>query len=169
MDNSFVLPFIKSARNVFETMLNLEVRFGTPEVRDTPLPSHDVSAIIGMSGDLEGSVVLSFPSDTARRVVAVFTGCDSQPSNEDLSDAIGEVVNMIAGGAKAQFQGKSVSISCPSVVVGSSHKVYGRKDITMVAIPCSCDCGDFCVEIASRNSVASQSTNPASSPQSMAA
>ncbi len=150
MDNNFILPFIKSTRNVFETMFHLEVTFETPEIRTAPMPSHDVSAIIAMSGDVEGTVVLSFPSETARRVVAVFTGGEGPMSNEDMSDAIGEVVNMIAGGAKGQFKGKNVSISCPSVVMGSSHKVYGRKDIVTVAIPCSCDCGEFMVEVATQ-------------------
>jgi chemotaxis protein CheX len=134
-------------------MFHLAVNFGTPEVRDAAVPSHDVSAIIGMSGDVEGTVVLSFPSDTARRVVAVFTGSDAPLSNEDLSDAIGEVVNMVAGGAKAQFNGKSISISCPSVVVGG-HKIYGAKDSITVAIPCTCDCGEFSVEVAMRGAAA---------------
>ena len=153
MDKNFVLPFIKSTRNVFETMFHLSVNFAAPEVRDAAVPSHDVSAIIGMSGDVDGTVVLSFPADTARRVVTVFTGSDAPLSNEDLSDAIGEVVNMIAGGAKAQFNGKSISISCPSVVVGG-HKVYGAKDSVTVAIPCTCDCGEFSVEVAMRGAAA---------------
>lgn len=155
MDTNFILPFIKSTRNVFETMLHMPVTFGTPAMRAEQIPTHDVSAIIGMSGDIEGAVVLSFPAETSRRVVAVFTGSELPLSNEDMSDAIGEVVNMIAGGAKAQFNGKNVSISCPSVVMGGSHKVYGAKDNVTVAIPCSCDCGEFSVEVAMRGAAAS--------------
>ena len=62
----------------------------------------------------------------------------------------GITVNMVSGGAKAQFTGKEVSISCPSVVVGQSHQVYGRKDVVAIAIPCDSDCGTFNVEVSIR-------------------
>ncbi|HBS29714.1 MAG TPA: chemotaxis protein CheX [Phycisphaerales bacterium] len=150
MDQNYILPFIKSTRNIFETMFQMSVEVSDPVVRKGDSPSHDVSGIIGMSGDTEGSVVLSFPMETARRIVTVFTGQEVGENLEDLSDAVGELVNMIAGGAKAQFAGQKVSISCPSVVIGSSHSVYGRKDAVCVTIPCACDCGEFNVEVSTR-------------------
>ncbi len=150
MDSNDILPFIKSTRNTFETMFQMNVECGAPEIKKTDTPTYDVSAIIGMSGDVEGSVVLSFPMETARRVVAVFTGAEAPESKEDFADAVGEMVNIIAGGAKAQFKGKSVNISCPSVVMGASHAVYGAKDVVCVKIPCTCDCGEFCVEVATK-------------------
>ena len=152
MDQSYIIPFIKSVQNVFETMLQLPVQMGQPELKKGGESGHDVSAIIGMSGDVEGSVVLSFPTETAERVVALFTGTELSADHEDFADAVGELVNMVSGGAKAQFTGKEVSISCPSVVVGQSHQVYGRKDVVAIAIPCDSDCGTFDVEVSIRQS-----------------
>jgi chemotaxis protein CheX len=140
---------IKSTQNIFEMMFQLPVEVGEPKMGEIDQTNYDVSGIIGMNGDVDGSVVISFPMGTAQRLVSIFTGAEcSEDNTEDLSDAIGEIANMIAGGAKAQFEGMSVSITCPSVVIGASHSVYGRKDVTSVTIPCSCDCGEFCVEIA---------------------
>ena len=150
MDQSYIIPFVKSVQNVFETMLQLPVQIGQPEIKQSGESGHDVSAIIGMSGDVEGSVVLSFPTATALRVVSIFTGTELQADHEDFADAVGELVNMVSGGAKAQFTGKNVSISCPSVVVGQSHQVYGRKDVVSIYIPCSSDCGEFTVEVSIR-------------------
>ena len=150
MDQSYIIPFVKSVQNVFETMLQLPVQIGQPEIKHPGESGHDVSAIIGMSGDVEGSVVLSFPTATALRVVSIFTGTELEASHEDFADAVGELVNMVSGGAKAQFTGKSVSISCPSVVVGQSHQVYGRKDVVAICIPCDSDCGEFNVEVSIR-------------------
>ncbi|MEQ9454422.1 MAG: chemotaxis protein CheX [Phycisphaeraceae bacterium] len=147
MDSSSITPFVESTTNVFEMMLQLPVTIGKPEIKKNPDPSHDVSGIIGLSGDIEGLVVLSFPTATAERVVSLFTGESLDASNPDFADAIGELVNMISGGAKAKFEGKSISISVPSVVVGSGHTVYGKKDMKGVSIPCSCDVGDFSVEV----------------------
>ena len=150
MDQSYIIPFVKSVQNVFETMLQLPVQIGQPEIKQSGDSGHDVSAIIGMSGDVEGSVVLSFPTATAVRVVSIFTGTELQADHEDFADAVGELVNMVSGGAKAQFTGKDVSISCPSVVVGQSHQVYGRKDVVAICIPCDSDCGEFNVEVSIR-------------------
>lgn len=152
MDQSYIIPFIKSVQNVFETMLQLPVQMGQPELKHPGDSGHDVSAIIGMSGDVEGSVVLSFPTATAERVVALFTGMELASDHEDFADAVGELVNMVSGGAKAQFQDKEVTISCPSVVVGQSHQVYGRKDVVAICIPCESDCGEFNVEVSIRQS-----------------
>jgi len=126
-------------------------------------PAFDVSGIIGLSGDAEGSVVLSFPMTTAQRVVSLMTGVEVTEANEDLCDAVGELVNMIAGGTKAQLQGRNISISCPSVVVGANHAVYGRKDVACVCIPCGCDCGDFTVEIAMKKASSGAQTASAGS------
>ncbi len=150
MDSTYVMPFLNSVQNVFETMLQLPVQVGEPELKRTGDPTYDVSGIIGMSGDVEGNVVLSFPTSTAERVVSLFTGEEMSRTHTDFADAVGELVNMVSGGAKAQFVGKNVSISCPSVVIGSDHVVFGRKDVVCVSMQCTTDCGDFNLEVSFR-------------------
>lgn len=152
MDTSYITPFVSSVTNVFETMLQLPVEVGQPNLKQQGVPSYDVSGIIGMSGDVDGTVVLSFPTATAERVVSLFTGMEIAHTHEDFADAVGELVNMITGGAKAQFAGKHVDISCPSVVVGDNHQVYGQKDVVCICIPCTADVGEFNVEVSIRQS-----------------
>mgnify|MGYP006292620577 CR=1 FL=1 len=163
MDSSFVMPFIKSVQNVFETMLQLQVTIGQPAIKGDGQPCFDVSGIIGMSGDMEGNVVLSFPTATAERAVSLFTGVEMEKAHDDFADAVGELVNMVTGGAKAQFQGKQVDISCPSVVIGSDHVVFNSKDAVCLSIPCSCDVGDFAVEVSVRKSCLAETQDPAQS------
>ena len=127
MDSSYILPFVNSIQNVFETMIQLPVTVEKPVLKEAGAPNYDISGIIGMSGDVEGSVVLSFPTTTAERVISLFTGMELVYTHEDFPDAIGELVNMISGGAKAKFAGKQVSITCPSVVIGSDHIVVGTQ------------------------------------------
>ncbi len=136
-------------------MLQLPVDVKAPKLKEAGAPCHDVSGIIGMSGDVEGTVVLSFPTSVAERAVGVFTGMDVSCGDEDFADAIGELVNMVSGGAKAQFQGKRVSITTPSVVIGQEHIVFGRKDQVCVIIPCECDLGCFDVEVSMKQQASS--------------
>jgi len=147
MDPMFIKPFIASIQNVFSTMMQLQVTVKEPFVKKDSNPCHDVSGIIGMSGDVQGSVILSFPQKTAENVVALFAGCPMQLGTPDFADAIGELVNMVSGGAKAMFKDKRVSISCPSVIIGGNHHVARQSDIPCVVIPCTTDCGDVYIEV----------------------
>jgi chemotaxis protein CheX len=149
MDPAFITPFIASVQNVFGTMLQLPVEIGEPRIKDSPSTTYDVSGIIGMSGDVVGSIVLSFPKQTAVRLVALFTGSELATDHPDFADAVGELTNMISGNAKGMFTGKrKVTISCPSVVVGPGHTVARPKDVPCVVIPCTTDCGELVIEIA---------------------
>lgn len=148
MDPMYIKPFVTSIQNVFSTMMQLQVTVKEPFVKPSGGPNHDVSGIIGMSGDVVGSVVLAFPKDTAQNIVNLFTGQQIVFGSSDFADAIGELVNMIAGNAKALFKDKKASISCPSVVVGGNHRVALQSDTACIVIPCSTDCGEVMIEIA---------------------
>jgi chemotaxis protein CheX len=158
MDSTYITPLIDSTKNVFETMLQLSVEVGQPAVKESGQPSHDVSGIIGLSGDLEGAMALSFSTETGERLISLFVGEHIDHSNEDFADAVGELINMISGGAKANFAGKNVNIACPTVIIGQDHKVFSRKDVTCISIPCNCDCGDFTVEFSLRNGPSDETT-----------
>jgi len=162
MDASFITPFVSSIQNVFSTMLQLDVQVNEPVLKRGGTPTHDVSGIIGMSGDVVGSVVLSFPETTASAVVQTFTGESFAVDSADFADAIGELVNMVSGGAKAMFAGKNVSISVPSVVVGRGHSVAKQSDVPCVCIPCSTDCGDLTIEVAIKDTTAASAAPGAS-------
>ncbi len=148
MDAELITPFMRSIQNVFATMLQLPVTVGEPSVRTESGSTYDVSGIVGMSGDVIGSVVLSFPSEAAERIASIFAGQQMNTDDEDFADAIGELINMVAGGAKGMFKDRNVSISCPSVVVGAEHKVSRPKNIPCISIPCQTDCGEVSIEIA---------------------
>lgn len=157
MDPRYITPFISSIQNVFSTMLQLPVDINEPRIKDGNRATYDVSGIIGMSGDVTGSIVLSFREETAKRLVALFVGMEMETDSADFADAIGELVNMVSGNAKGEFTGKNVSISCPSVIVGQHHAVSTSSDTPCVVIPCQTDCGELAIEIAIRES------NPAAS------
>ncbi|MCX5660787.1 MAG: chemotaxis protein CheX [Planctomycetota bacterium] len=161
MDHSYIMPFIKSVQNVFATMLQMQVKVGKPFIKTAGSPAYDISGIIGMAGDVEGAVVLNMPTATAEGVVARLTGAPMACTHADFPDAVGELVNMVSGGAKAQFPGKTVNISCPSVVIGHDHHVLGCKDVSSLIIPCTTDCGEFCLEISIRQTDGAAARKPA--------
>ncbi|MAY74051.1 MAG: chemotaxis protein CheX [Phycisphaerae bacterium] len=163
MNPNYIAPFVASIKNVFSTMLQLEVNVGEPKLKSASEPTHDVSGIIAMSGEVEGTITLSFELNAATAIVALFCGDKLDPSSPDYVDAVGELVNMVSGGAKAKFpQGGSVSISCPSVIVGAGHTVQTRSDTPCVLIPCTTDCGELTIEVAIRENTTQSSSETAS-------
>ena len=150
MDQSLITPFIHSIQNVFTTMLQLPVEIGEPSLKRERTATHDVSGIIGVSGEMVGTIVLSMPIAAAESVVQLFTGETFETNSLDFADAVGELVNMVSGNAKAEFQRKGVSISCPSVVIGSNHVVSTQSGTPCVKIPCATDCGEVVLEVALR-------------------
>ncbi len=162
MDASYITPFMTSIQNVFSTMFQLPVEIGEPRIKTDSKTTHDVSGIIGVSGEMTGTIVLSMPSDTAESIVTLFTGMKMDSESEDFADAIGELINMISGNAKAEFQRKAVSISCPSVVIGAGHRVASGSGVPCVVIPCNTDCGEVVLEVALRETTeAANSTSAA--------
>jgi CheY-specific phosphatase CheX len=97
---------------------------------------------------LDGFVVLSLPFDTARRVASIFAGSDRPLPDDDIADALGEIVSIIAGGAIPRFDHRSVSTGFPSVAIDAAPISYRHDDVQPIAIPFTCDCGEFTVEYA---------------------
>lgn len=128
-------------------MCRLPVTFGKPELKSGDEPSGDVSGIIGFSGDAAGSVILHFSFDVAAKIASQFAGVEMTETHPDFADAIGELANMIAGGAKSQFEGLRIDISLPSVVIGPKHNVSRSKDAPRIVVPCRTDAGTFHAEI----------------------
>ena len=147
MNVRYLNPFISSICNVFETMCGLKVTIGKPSLQTETYERTDVSAIIGFSGDAAGSVTLCFGFDTAATVATAFAGTEISPEHEDFGDALGELANMVAGGAKAKLEGLDVNISLPSVVIGRGQRIVASKSNPRLHIPCSTGAGNFRVEV----------------------
>ena len=146
IDPSLVVAFMKSVKNVLSTMANLESTLGKPTIKTEDKPAHDVSGIVGFSGEVTGNVVITFSEEASMKVVESFVGMPMEFASEDFADAIGELCNMIAGNAKKDF-GVDASIGIPSVIIGKNHTVARLRDVPCVAIPCKCDAGEFSVEV----------------------
>lgn len=152
MDSTYIAAFVRSLQDVSSTMLDLNVDVGSPKMHSADDPGYDVSAIIGLSGDCVGSVAICFTTQTAAAMVGKFVGMEIDPESPDFTDGVGELANMIIGGAKSKFSGdKSISISCPSVIVGPGHRVFQQKDMPVIEIPAQSECGPILIVVALRS------------------
>jgi len=147
MDVSYVNPFISATINMFKTMLNTEIKAGAPKLKSMPYPSYDVSSIIGLSGEAQGSIALSFPKVLALKIVSLMIGTDIKVIGPELTDGIGELANIVAGNAKQGLTKFNLSISLPNVVIGKSHILVTPSGAPALIIPFTGALGDFAMEI----------------------
>jgi len=141
-----IIPFVNAVQAVFSTMVGVKATPGRPYIKSAATPNHDVSAIVGFSGEVTGSVVVSFAEAAAIKLVASFAGSEMAVGSPDFADAIGELGNMIAGNAKKDLGGNA-SIGVPTVIIGRSHVLARLSDVPCVVIPCTTPVGDFAVEV----------------------
>src|SRR4051812_40570273 len=149
-----VLPFIKSVRETFKSMIGLEVTVGKPVRKTENVRGVFVTGLIGFSGQLTGCVVIGFPRDLANVPVEKFVGAAVDDTAADFADAIGEITNIIIGGAKSGI-GLAASITVPSVIIGTSYTIAGMSATPCFMIPCTCDAGSFSIELSIRQTVPS--------------
>ncbi len=147
MKVEYINPFVVSTRSVFATMLGWEITRGAPYVKDTHQPHHDVSGVIGLSGRAKGTVVLSLDRDVALAATEALLGERPHEIGEEVVDAVGELANMIAGGAKAKLEEFAMRVSLPSVITGKAHTVQFPSRATKIAIPFESEVGPLMVEV----------------------
>ncbi|HET6426632.1 MAG TPA: chemotaxis protein CheX [Planctomycetaceae bacterium] len=144
----YVNPIITATRSVFEMMLGcVPTRTGL-RLKEPGEHSHDVSAVIGISGRAQGTIVVSLTRESACAVVERMIGEKETEINAVVCDAVGELTNMIAGSAKAQLAKYELSISLPNVIAGHNYVMHSPSDVQSMIMSFNSEIGPFWIEIA---------------------
>jgi len=121
---------------VFDTMVMLKT---VPEAPLGPKSaiSCNISGMLGLAGDLRGMLAVHWPRALATDVTSRLLGEEVEGREEDIRDAIAEIVNMIAGGIKAAFssEGKVLELSVPTTVTGNSYTMRSAWNSSHIIIP----------------------------------
>lgn len=142
----YVNPIITSTRNVFEMMLGCTPKRTGLMLRGDNTPKYEVSAIIGLTGQVAGTIVVSFSQASGGEIVKRILGSDSPTLIPDITDAVGELTNMIAGSAKAKLEHLNLSLSIPNVITGADHRVVYQSGVTPICILFESEIGPFVIE-----------------------
>lgn len=155
MKAEHINPFITATSEVFKTMLSIEPVRGQLYVKSSEKLPYDISGIIGLAGEATGFVIISMTENLALRIVEKFIGEKKTAIDEDVMDAVGEVLNMIAGGAKQIFSktGTRFKISIPNVVSGKDHIVGKQKNVQCLGMTFKVDKEVFVIEVALKDGV----------------
>jgi chemotaxis protein CheX len=140
-------------KEIFSTMVGLNDLLHHP-VQIAPVTSFKncISSLIGMAGTYNGLVSLHMPRELANRVTSCMLQMKVELDN-DINDAMGEIVNMIAGSFKQHLSesGLDTRLSTPSVVSGEEYVITLSNNPDQIAVRFATDNDWFIVAVAFEN------------------
>lgn len=148
MDVRYINPFVDAVGAVFTTMLHLQPARKTLKVSPTEPPGQQLTSIIGISGQVHGVVALRFPPQTALLLAGRLLGTTFTELNDEVIDAVAEMVNMVAGNAKAKFDhDPPLQLGLPTVVEGQGYRLKYPTGAFWLEVPFETDAGPFSLEV----------------------
>jgi len=151
MNVKFVNPVVNSIINVLSAMTGLQPQLGEKSIKQDNVALGAVTGMIEYKGSQAAvSTAISFPAPVALEIAHRLLHIDVDEINDIVKDLVGEMANMMAGGAKGvlEAEGYDLEMNLPSVFDGDGHEVPHTVNAPVVLLHFTTDIGDFYVEIA---------------------
>jgi chemotaxis protein CheX len=142
----YVNSILNAVKHVFISMLDLPVSFRDPVTKITRHPTYEVSTFIGITGHLNGYIVLSYPKNVAVKVATKMLEERIDKIDDGLIDALCEIANMVTGVADTEMELDNLSYSLPDVSRFRNGLRYPAGSFVF-SMSCAMDSGDFEVDI----------------------
>jgi len=127
----------EATHQVFNTMIGVKLRDREPVCEtESAMHSEGVVALIGVAGDWAGTGAFRCSAEMARKISSLLLMQEFPAVDQEVLDAIGEVMNMILGNVKtAMEEGLGpMGLSIPTVIYGRNFttRSVGRSEWTIV-------------------------------------
>ena len=149
MDVTLINPFIEATLHVLSSLAFTEARAGKPYLKNDSLAQGDVSGIVGLTGETSGTLSVSFSEQSILAIVSSMFGEPVNKIDEEVKDAVGEILNIVSGQArqKLEMKGRTLKGAIPTVITGKNHTISHITKHPIIAIPFDTDNGTFTIEV----------------------
>jgi chemotaxis protein CheX len=134
----YIKPFVEVTLNTFKEFVGVDIEARNPHFLDPETDSEwDISSVIGLSGAVRGAVIISMKKNLGIKLTDMLTGTEHTEMDADVVDAVGEIVNIIAGNIKPKVpNGDRIVISIPTIIKGKEHSIaWPSKQTRILCIP----------------------------------
>lgn len=131
---SWRLILLDSVKEVFTIMVGTEVR--VPDQADPPLVT-EVTGMVGLAGELCGVLSVRCGKNCATKIASQMLGVPVAEAVSHLSDAVGEICNIVAGNFKAKIDGlqNKCMLSVPTIIIGGDYQLYSLAAGDRIELP----------------------------------
>jgi len=137
MKVEYINPFIESSQSIINQTTGLSPILGKVYIKKAPYTGKNVLVLIGLIGDIKGSVVISLKNELACKIAsAMMMGMPVPELNELAKSAISELCNMILGNTASIFYKNNINIDItpPTVLTGENINLTPSES-TVVCVP----------------------------------
>ncbi|SHE69495.1 chemotaxis protein CheX [Desulforamulus putei] len=148
----YVNAFYLATQEVFKQMLDVETELGQPRAVEDMLAGKEANVLIGLTGDIAGSVLYSYPQKMALEMVKILSGMEMEELDVFVTSALGEMANIISGNAASFLEkaGLKCNIFPPQIILGE-HKTVSVAAQKAIVLPLKTNIGEFEVSVAVKN------------------
>jgi len=150
LDAELINAFLSAVQTVLVQETGVSAtRESRPGIDRSTTTPYEITAIIGITGDIAGMVMISMPKETALRFYSAVMGEEKTEADSIVASAIAEFTNTVAGTAAIALddKGLSANISPPVVIHGKGASV-STLDLPRIAVPLKTGIGPMTVELA---------------------
>lgn len=128
-----IRTFVDGATQYFEVSARQPAAVGSPYlITEGPPAVHEYSGVIGVSGRRRGAVCFTAPRSML--MVLLMRMNETDTSDANMKDLVGEVANTISGNARRDF-GREFVISVPAVLANDGGKFVPPTNTRPFIIP----------------------------------
>jgi chemotaxis protein CheX len=149
MRTEFITPFLQAATEVLEAELGTMPRRGSIGLEKSVYTSNDITAVVGVTGAVEGVVLYVMSEATGCGMVAKMLQQDF-PEFDDLAQSgIAEMGNCITGRAAVLLaEAGFISDLTPPMLILGRGTVINTLDMQRLVIPLETEFGTIEVQVA---------------------
>ena len=154
VDADYVNPFVSGTVETLKQMAGMGCERTGLRISQDATSKGFYSGTIGLTGNAEGFVSVTFSKELATKIVAKMLSMELEElSEEDIRDGVGEFMNVVAGAAKAELVNtkNSFSLSIPQVFSGGPHTAAQPRGIAVFVIEFSAEGDPFDVLVCLRH------------------
>jgi chemotaxis protein CheX len=119
---SWPLILRDSVKEVFSKMVGAEIL--VPEQANPPVIT-EVTGMVGLAGEICGVLSVRCGKNCASKIASRMSAVSVAEADSHMSDAIGEICNMVAGNFKAKLHGvqDKCMLSVPTIITGGDYQL----------------------------------------------
>jgi chemotaxis protein CheX len=149
MRAEFINPFLQAATEVLESELSAAPARGTIGLQRSAYTSDEVTAVVAVTGELAGMVLIAMTNATARAIVSKMMGQDFPELDALAQSGIAEIGNVITGRAAVLLSeaGFPSDLAPPMLLIGHGTMI-STLDVQRLVIPLETELGKIEIQVA---------------------
>jgi chemotaxis protein CheX len=159
MKMELIQPFINAADAVLAQGLKSPTSIANLTMEGEAYRRKGIAALVVVTGDIEGRMVIDLDPDTALRVARRFSGEDLTASEELVGETVCELANQVVGNAVTSLNDQGFHFHVhPPVLHTSEHGPKCSEDTEALVMCFETSSGDVYMNIALRHNLSDAQT-----------